>query len=232
MKLKLFCCAAFCAIAFTGCAKSNPTFFVDPTWTEKPASVTVAFTEPNVENKDDLEDDLKDYVENFSSWFQAELKKDLELVTKNSVAFDVRKANAEDFSVVTDSIMTDKYNMLKPNTMEGDGYYLVYSNVNFSRREDAYDNAAYNAHVAQNGYGAPVDPGKNSMATAGATFTENGLWVNADYAFYNAKSGEKVAFGHWAVRSKFAYAMTTSDWEKCVMALVKKTLAKTPVLKK
>lgn len=231
MKKRLLCCMAAVAIAFTGCAK-KPTFFVDPEWTEKPTSVTVEFTKPMVENQDDAKDDLEEYADNFSAWFKAELTKDLNLVTKNSVAFDVVEVNASDLVHEKDSIQTVEFNMMKPMAMDGDGYYLVFSNVNFSRREDAYENAAYNGHVAANGYGAPVNPGTNSMATAGATIEDKGLWIYADYAFYNAKTGNRVAFGHWNIKSKFTYAMTRGDWEKCVLALVKKTLARTPVLKK
>lgn len=227
MKIKLFCCMAAVAMAFTGCAK-KPTFFVDPEWTEKPTSVTVEFTKPMVENQDDVKDDLEEYADNFSAWFKAELTKDLNLVTKNSVAFDVVEVNASDLVHEKDSIQTVEFNMMKPMAMDGEGYYLVLSNVNFSRREDSYENMAYSQNVAQNGYGAPAN---NSMATAGPTFADNGLWLYADYAYYSAKTGNRVAFGHWNIQSKFTYAMTRGDWEKCVLALTKKTLARTPILK-
>lgn len=231
MNFKTICCMAIAAVALTGCAK-KPTFFVDPAWTEKPSSVTVEFTKPMVENQDDVQDDLEEYADNFSAWFKAELTKDLNLVAKNSVPFDVREVGTDELVHETANIEETGFDMMKPMAMEGEGYYLVFSNVNFSRREDAYENAAYNNHVAANGYGASVNPGTNSMATAGATITDKGLWIYADYAYYNAKTGERVAFGRWNIKSKFTYAMTRSDWEKCVLALVKKTLARTPVLKK
>ena len=59
---------------------------------------------------------------------------------------------------------------------------------------------------------------------------QKGLWIYADYAIYN-QSGERVAFGHEEIRSSFTYAMTRSDWEKCVLAFAKRSIARTPILK-
>lgn len=231
MNFKIICSVFAIAIAFTGCAK-KPTFFVDPGWTEKPTSLSVVFTTPLVENRDDLKDDLAEYANNFSSWFKAELEKDLSQVTRQSVPFVVHEASDGELVVEMDSIQSTKFNMKKPVSMEGNGYYLVFSNVGFSRREEVYENMAYSDHVAANGYGAGVNPGTNSMAMGGSTMVDMGLWINADYAIYNARTGSRVAFGHWGLKSKFAYAMTRGDWEKCVLGLVKKTLARTPILKK
>ena len=63
-------------------------------------------------------------------------------------------------------------------------------------------------------------------------YTENALWVSSDYAFYDAKTGDRLAFGRQSQRSRFTYAMTTGDWEKCVKGLAKKILLRTPLLKR
>ena len=67
--------ALFSALFFIGCAQNNPTVSINPTWTEKPTKITIVFTEPFVDNVDDLEDDLKEYSEKFMDWYKAELQK-------------------------------------------------------------------------------------------------------------------------------------------------------------
>ena len=228
MKLRILLLAAF-AMIFAGCAKKAPTFSVAPTWTDKPTKLTVVFTEPLVENQDDLKDDIEEYANNFGEWFKLELKKDYELYIKNSIAMDYQKVDSTSMIIETDHVDSTEFKTPKPASMEqGNGYYLAISNVIFSRREDAVKNSAYYSSGAA--YGANVNPGQNSMAFAGESIVQKGLWIYADYAIYN-QSGERVAFGHEEIRSSFTYAMTRSDWEKCVLAFVKKSIARTPILK-
>lgn len=228
MKLKLILLAAI-ALIFAGCAKKAPTFSVAQTWTEKPSKLTIVFTEPLVENEDDLKDDIEEYANNFGEWFKLELKKDYETYIKGAIALDYKKVDAEGMIIETDHVDSTEFKTPKPTSMEqGNGYYLAISNVIFTRREDAHANQAYYSSGAA--FGANVNPGQNSMAFAGETIVEKGLWIYADYAIYN-QSGERVAFGHEEIRSKFAYAMTRSDWEKCVLAFVKRSIARTPILK-
>lgn len=228
MKLRILLLATF-ALLFVGCAKKAPTFSVAQTWTEKPTKLTVVFTEPVVENQDDLKDDIEEYANNFGEWFKLELKKDYEMYIKDAIALDYQKVDSASMIIETDHVDSTEFKTPKPASMEqGNGYYLAISNVLFSRREDAHANQAYYSSGAA--FGANVNPGQNSMAFAGETIVEKGLWIYADYAIYN-QSGERVAFGHEEIRSKFAYAMTRSDWEKCVLAFVKRSIARTPILK-
>ena len=228
MKLRILLLAAI-ALIFASCAKKAPTFSVAPTWTDKPSKLTVVFTEPLVENQDDLKDDIEEYADNFGEWFKQELKKDYETYTKNSLTLDVQKVEADAMVIEKDHVDSTEFNTPKPTSMEqGNGYYLAISNVIFTRREDATQNAAYyNSGAA---YGANVNPGQNSMAFAGESIVQKGLWIYADYAIYN-QSGERVAFGHEEIRSSFTYAMTRSDWEKCVLAFAKRSIARTPIVK-
>ena len=228
MKLRILLLAAI-VMLLAGCAKKAPTFSVAQSWTEKPNKLTVVFTEPLVENQDDLKDDLEEYADKFGEWFKAELKKDYESITKNSVSLDFQKVDSTAMIIETDHVDTTSFKTPKPASMEqGNGYYLAISNVIFSRREDATRNAAYyNSGAA---FGANVNPGENSMAFAGESIVQKGLWIYADYAIYN-QAGERVAFGHEEIRSSFTYAMTRSDWEKCVLAFAKRSIARTPILK-
>ena len=226
MKFKILLLAAL-AMFFVGCAPKTSAFSIDPSWTEKPAKLTVLFTDPVVENQDDLKDDLAEFVNNFHDWFGSELAKNYSTVTKSSIPLDVQRADAASFTVQADSIGKMEVKVPKPANLS-DGYTLAIANVNFSRKEESHTNQAYyNSGAA---YGQGVNPGQNSMAFAGESIVEKGLWLSADYAIYNA-AGQRVAFGHHAIKSKFQYAMTRSDWERCVTAFVKKSLAGTPVLR-
>lgn len=108
MKLRMFLLAAI-ALIFAGCAKKAPTFSVAPTWTDKPSKLTVVFTEPLVENQDDLKDDIEEYADNFGEWFKQELKKDYETYTKNSLTLDVQKVEADAMVIETDHVDTTKF---------------------------------------------------------------------------------------------------------------------------
>ena len=214
---------AFSIVLF-GCAPRVPNFFVEPTWTEKPTSVFVVYTEPVIENQDDLEDDLKDYAENFDEWFNPELKKHLDLFARNSVQFTLTKADSN--QIVPDTAKIQDTSMVVPafKDMKGNGVYLVLSNIVFSRREEAYMHHGFQTTMPNTNQGMNGNDINNY-------YTENALWVSSDYAFYDAKTGDRLAFGRWSQKSKFTYAMTTGDWEKCVKGLAKKLLLRTPLLK-
>ena len=221
---------SFCKIALVafsivlfGCAPRVPNFFVEPTWTEKPTNVFVVYTEPVIENQDDLEDDLKDYAENFDEWFNPELKKYLDLFARNTVQFTLTKADSS--QIVPDTAEIQDTNMIVPafKGMEGNGVYLVLSNIVFSRREDSYMHHGFQTTMPNTNQNMNGDNINNY-------YTENALWVSSDYAFYDAKTGDRLAFGRQSQRSRFTYAMTTGDWEKCVKGLAKKILLRTPLL--
>ena len=214
---------------FAGCAKKAPTFSVAQTWIEKPNKLTIVFTDPFVENQDDLKDDLEEYADRFGEWFKAELKKDYESLTKNSVSLDFQNVDSTAMIIETDHVDTTSFKTPRPASMEQDnGYYLAISNVIFSRRELVYM-AYYNSSTGS--FDNSVDVQKNpDIPLNDGQSVQKGLWIYADYAIYN-QSGERVAFGHEEIRSSFTYAMTRSDWEKCVLAFAKRSIARTPILK-
>jgi hypothetical protein len=213
-------------VLFCGCAPRVPNFYVEPTWTEKPTSISVVYNEPIIENQDDLEDDLGEYADNFDQWFNPELKKNLDLFTKNSIEFSLTKVDSEAIVPDTATIQDSTFTVPSVKNMDGDGVYLVLSNIIFSRREDAYMHHGPAMTVAKS-TGNP----NAELEASSQYYTELGLWVSADYAYYDAQTGNRLAFGRWAQKSKFTYAMTKGDWEKCVKGLVKKILVRTPILK-
>ena len=228
MKVKGILLAA-ATLLFAGCASKAPTFSVAQTWTEKPTKLTVVFTEPVVENQDDLKDDIEEYANNFGEWFKQELKKDYELYIKGAIALDYQKVDSASMIIETDHVDSTEFKTPKPASMEqGNGYYLAISNVIFSRRELVYM-AYYNSSTGS--FDNSVDVQKNpDIPLNDGQSVQKGLWIYADYAIYN-QSGERVAFGHEEIRSSFTYAMTRSDWEKCVLAFAKRSIARTPILK-
>ena len=59
-----------------GCGGTKTT--VSENWNWRPATIAVIFTNPVVMNAGDVEDDLPEYVNNFSEWMAAELKRNIE----------------------------------------------------------------------------------------------------------------------------------------------------------
>ena len=108
MRIKLILLVAI-ALLFAGCAKKAPTFSVAQTWTEKPKKLTIVFTEPIVENQDDLQDDIEEYANNFGEWFKLELKKDYEMYIKDAIALDYQKVNAEGMIIETDHVDSTEF---------------------------------------------------------------------------------------------------------------------------
>ena len=108
MKLQILLLATI-AMLFAGCAKKAPTFSVAQTWTEKPNKLTIVFTDPFVENQDDLKDDLEEYADRFGEWFKAELKKDYESLTKNSVSLDFQNVDSTAMIIETDHVDTTSF---------------------------------------------------------------------------------------------------------------------------
>ena len=216
----------YSAFFFVGCAQNNPTVSINPTWTEKPTKITVVFTEPFVDNVDDLEDDLEEYTEKFTDWYKAELKKNYDSLVHKSIDVDFRQVNIAGMSIEHDSVGTTEFNIPKPSTINmNEGYYIAISNAGFSRKEETY---AYQAYSNSNYlFGSALD--SSYVKNSGNVITDRGLWFFADYAIYN-QSGERVAFGHEAFHNKFPYAMHRKHWEKCVAEFVKKSLEETPIL--
>ena len=225
MKIK-FWGLAISALFIMGCAQNSPIVSINPTWTEKPTKITVVFTEPFVDNIDDLEDDLEEYSEKFTDWYKAELQKNYDSLTHNSINLDFKQVNIAGMSFERNSVGTTEFNIPKPSTIDmNEGYYIAISNAGFSRKEESYANQAYSNTNSLSGKALDSNNVKNS----GNVIVDRNLWFFADYAIYN-QSGERVAFGHEVFRNKFPYAMHRKHWEKCVAEFVKKSLEDTPIL--
>ena len=129
----------YSAFFFVGCAQNNPTVSINPSWTEKPTKITVVFTEPFVDNVNDLEDDLEEYTEKFTDWYKAELKKNYDSLVHKSIDVDFRQVNIAGMSIEHDSVGTTEFNIPKPSTINmNEGYYIAISNAGFSRKEETY----------------------------------------------------------------------------------------------
>ena len=91
-KLKLAVAMIFACSILVGCASSHSV--IDQSWTQKPAKVKVVFTEPHIDSPKDLQDDLPDYVNNFSDWYKSQLETNLGAQTKG-VLYSVERISQD-----------------------------------------------------------------------------------------------------------------------------------------
>jgi hypothetical protein len=124
-KMKLALAIASACALLVGCAA--PRSVMDQGWTQKPAKVKVVFTEPFIANPDDLQDDLPEYVNNFSDWYKAQLETNLGSQT-NGVLYSVEKVSMD--KVKFEAAAVNGVNIKVPKVEEMDGQADVYLVVN------------------------------------------------------------------------------------------------------
>lgn len=199
---------AMACVFFVGCAA--PHAVLETSWSQKPTKVKVVFTEPLVANPDDLADDLPDHVDNFAEWYKAELEKNLGSQT-NGVLYSVEKI-AQD-KVTTVAAPLNNVNVKTPKITEMDNEADVYLVMN-----DVW-------------VGRTTKPG---TCTAGmVTYTCDYPYFSGkgNYAFFDAKSGQRLGYGVVAADISYTFAVTKSDWESVVEKTVKIILEETPLVK-
>lgn len=209
MKKILSLALCFAAMSLVGCAGSGVKS-VDPSWVEAPSSLTVFMTEPTVQNRDDVADDLPDYADNFSGWVFAQMGSEFEKQSGLTPKFEVKGFDAFDM-VRTQVGKKKEINAPVPKFDEvgvSEGYIISF---------------------------APVDVARISETRmTGPTSVETTTYLQfiADYTISNAAEKKVVASGSLKVRRSFGFAMTKSDWEKNMASLVEEVVAKTPLQKK
>ena len=124
-KLKLALAFASACALLLGCAA--PRSVMDQGWTQKPANVKVVFTEPFIANPKDLQDDLPDYVNNFSDWYKAQLDSNFASQT-TGVQYFVEKISQD--KVKFEAAAVNGVNIKVPKIEEMDNQADVYLVIN------------------------------------------------------------------------------------------------------
>ncbi len=214
-KLKFAVAMAFACAILIGCAA--PRSVVDPSWTQKPGKVKVVFTEPFVANPDDLQDDLPDYVNNFPDWFKAQVEANIGKYS-SGVNFSVERISADMVSAEAASLDGVNIKVPKIKQMDNDAdIYLVLNDVWFGRTE------AESACAGSFGAGG-VGGGMMVGGCVSKQFTAKG-----NFAYFDVKTGKRVAYGDFEANSSYTFAVSQGDWESVVLGALDKMLSNTPL---
>lgn len=207
-RMHLILAMAMSCVFFVGCAA--PHSVIESSWSQKPTKVKVVYTEPLVASQEDLADDLPDYVSNFSDWYKAELEKNLGAQT-NGVLYSVQQIAQE--KVLTVPAPLNDVNIKTPKITEMDQEADVYIVMN-----DVW-------------FGRTTKPG--TCSTGMITYTCDYPYFSGkgNYAFFEAKSGQRLGYGEIAADVSYTFAVTKSDWEGVVVKTVNSMLDNTPLKK-
>ena len=216
----LFVLFALSFLFFTGCAPSKQV--IDPSWVEKPLTVTILIAEPYVINMNDLVDDLPNELQTFPHWFSGKLG--VAYSNLSSVKTNVRVMTEKDFILDKVTLSNGKNIVVpKPKEVVEAELILCISPIRTSRfieeRMDVNPNAAANATNSVSGL-----PSSN-------TSTSETLRYEASYAYYDGKKGTNLGYGIVDVRSSFTFFMDASNWEDNVSKMVENLIKGTPLEK-
>ena len=216
MKLAL-AFATVCAL-LVGCAA--PRSVVDQGWTQKPANVKVVFTEPFIANPDDLQDDLPDYVNNFSDWYKAQLEANFASQT-NGIQYSVEKISQD--KVKFEAANVNGVNIKVPKVEEMDNQadiYLVMNDIWIGRVESATTCTTGGFNAAGGGMGM------GTTCTQDKDFTGK-----SSFAYFDPKTGKRLGYGDIEAKSSYTFAVSQSDWMNVMAKTVSTMLDKTPLKK-
>lgn len=203
--MKLFSVLTLVCALLMGCAA--PRVVVDPSWKEKPAKVKVVFTEPFVANPEDLQDDWPDYVNRFTDLYAEQLLTNLAKFSKG-VEFFAEVISREQLKYEVGSMEGGNVKVPKYETMKNDAdVYLVMDELWVGRTEIQTSCAG--------------GMGGTCMSPA---FANKG-----NYAYYDAKTGKRLAYGDFQENSGFTFGVSQQDWKNIFYLTAQTLLKKTPL---
>lgn len=197
----IFLCAA--ALFLVACGGTR--LSVDPTWTARPASLTVVVGEPYVENSDDLVDDIPEYAAKFGEWLSLQLQ--MELRMRTNLNPEMRIEKDENFVMVQLPIEKNMVTFHVPNPEKAEGLHGIVLSVHpiqFRRKVDvcmSRDGCLNNSHLVSKG----------------------------TYVYTDMDNRRILGYGFFYVSDSFTFAMTKGNWENVVGDMAKEILENTPL---
>ena len=213
-KLKLALAFASACALLVGCAA--PRSVMDQGWTQKPANVKVVFTEPFIANPKDLQDDLPDYVNNFSDWYKAQLESNFASQT-TGVQYFVEKISQD--KVKFEAAAVNGVNIKVPKIEEMDNQADVYLVIN-----DIWIGRVESGTTCSTGAGGGF--GMGMTCTQNKDFTGKG-----NFAYFDAKTGKRLGYGDIEDKSSYSFTVSQSDWQNVMTKTVATMLENTPIKK-
>lgn len=204
----LFVLFALSFLFFTGCAPSKQV--INPSWVEKPLTVTILIAEPYVINMNDLADDLPNELQTFPHWFSGKLG--VAFSNLSRVKTNVRVMSEKDF-ILDKVTLSNGKNIAVPKPKEAVDAELILciSPIRTSR------------FLIER-----TSTGPNGTTTSSSS---SYLRYEASYAYYDGKKGTNLGYGIVDARSGFSFYMDASNWEENIMNMVEDLIKKTPLEK-
>ena len=211
--MKMYSMLALACAFLIGCAA--PRVVVDPSWKEKPASVKVVFTEPFVANPEDLQDDLPDYVDHFQDWYLDQLLTNLAKFAKG-VKFSGEMISRDKVKYESGAMEGGNVKVPKYDSMQGDAdIYLVMDDLWIGRTEVQ--------STCSTGMGAAGGAGMSASCMTPA------LANKGSFAYYDAKTGKRLAYGDFQEHKGFTFGVSANDWKNVLYKTSQTLLKKTPI---
>lgn len=207
MKKSKFLLTAISLLFFISCS-NRPHNLVNPEWTTKPESYTVLYTEPFIINQIDLEDDLAEYKDNFSTWFENELSSNLKNLT--GIQPNIKKIT-EDSLDIQPLKYTESFNIPVP----------------FLKSTDNLQGVVFIIHPTQTN--REMD---KCYRTRCDNLPNNKFIMGSFFSAHDVSKKELLAYGDISAIQTFHFALTKSDWENAIAELAKNMLESTPLINK
>ncbi|MCR5029695.1 MAG: hypothetical protein K6A31_10630 [Fibrobacter sp.] len=208
MKKTLILAASLLSLNLIGCAAGHKN--VDTSWTEAPKTISVLFTEPTVQNKDDVEDDLPEYKDNFSGWFSEQLK--AEFAEQTGITPSVVEQKSDDsFDMTVTKLGKKEYKVPNPKFDAigvDEGFVVSIAFLDISRLSET------------------------RMIVPGSFETKSYLQYLGQYTIADVSGKKVVTSGMFKARVTLGFALQKSDWEENVKNLVEEIIKDTPLEKK
>ena len=212
-------------LILTGCAGSKATISED--WNWRPSTIAVIYSNPVVQNMDDVADDLPEYVISFPTWMTQELQKNIE------AKVNARGSNQMRVEVV-------HYPSCSAGGpacfFMGESELLLDGKDFFANENDQFTLPEADVYLVLDGITI-----KNSQAiTTGAGLLgvllsylmhSGDLFIEATYAFYDAKSHKRLGFGFLQSNEGYFFGVAKSTWEDLMKNAADDLLDETPLLK-
>lgn len=213
--LKFLAASVMAALLMVGCAA--PTTFVDSSWKNHPKSLKILFTEPDVDNLEDLKDDLPDYVDNFDEWFKNQVVQSMKQKSgNNNISFTMVKTESADGEMV--SLNSESFKVPKPKEIAEDAdVYLIMDKIWLGRESETNTGAGVGTF------------GANGGMAIGVT-TSSYFRVKCKFSFYDTKTKNILGYGKATGTASYSFALTKSDWEYALNDMVKVVVDKTPIM--
>jgi hypothetical protein len=222
MKSLKFFLVFFTVFFLAGCAGSD--CFISEDWDEPPASIAVIFTNPIVENMDDVADDLPEYVNSFSTWVTSEFKKYIEANVKSGkegtkIGVDVVHYPSGRAGGPSSFVMHETELLLEEKDFfAGDNEHMAFP------KADVY--LIMDCITIKN-----VDASSSGVGLLGYIMHGGDLFFEATYAFYDGKTHERLGVGTLQASESYFFGVAKSTWEELMENAVEDIFEGTPVFK-